>query len=403
MFRLALKNIRFYRWRTLTTFVLTFITTLFFILYVALMDGSHYSMLHNALKIYTGSMQIYHKGYKEEGGNDLLIRNAAQITKALQPLPNISAMAARFETFVLASHAEYSYAMQLTGVDFKSEAALSMLKESRLKGVYASSGACLYLGSELAKKLHVTLQDELSIIGSAVDYSFVAQNVTVCGLFKSGLYDLDAHAAFMNRAYFDSLFNTDNMASYIALMAKELDNNTALATAIKPLLSNELQLYTWEELMHAMVQLMQVDSLFGYLSIALFFIVIFFVIMIFNFLNITARIHEFGTLQSIGVSRFQMTQLLLYELLIITLIAIILATLAGGYLSYYYAVHPIIIEGMDEMYKQYGIVQNSVPTRFNTLTILGNALSILLLNVASLLYPLFYLRRFTPIEAMRHV
>lgn len=403
MIALALKNIAFYKWRSFTTFILTFITTLFFIFYVALMDGAHTSMLHNALKIYTGSIQIYQKEYRELGGNEHLIRNAKAIIDSLCKVQHISAISSRLETFVLASSGASSQAVMLTGVDFNQEENLSALKTARIEGEYHSHGACLYMGSDLAKKLHVSLHDELSIIGAAVDYSFVAQNVSVCALFKTGLYDLDAHAAFMNRAYFDSLFYTQNMATYIAIMSQPLKDNDSVAAQINAHLPDNIRLYSWQELMHAMVQLMQVDSLFGYLSMMLFFLVIFFVIMIFNFLNITARIHEFGILQSIGVTRRQLLTLLLVELLIVTALAMLLAIPLGAYLSYYFELHPIIIEGMDEMYKQYGIVQNSMPTTFNPLTIAWNSGVILLINLASLLYPMLYITRFTPTEAIRHV
>jgi len=57
MFSLALKNIFYYKGRSVTTFLLTFISAYFFIVYVAFMDGSHSSMLKNALEVYTGSLR----------------------------------------------------------------------------------------------------------------------------------------------------------------------------------------------------------------------------------------------------------------------------------------------------------------------------------------------------------
>jgi len=45
MFALALKNIMFYKGRSITTFVLTFLSASLFVVYVALMNGSHGAML----------------------------------------------------------------------------------------------------------------------------------------------------------------------------------------------------------------------------------------------------------------------------------------------------------------------------------------------------------------------
>ena len=61
MLNFALKNILFYKSRSITTFVLTFISALMFIVYVSMLDGSHNTMLSDSLKVYTGAIEIYKK------------------------------------------------------------------------------------------------------------------------------------------------------------------------------------------------------------------------------------------------------------------------------------------------------------------------------------------------------
>ena len=90
-----------------------------------------------------------------------------------------------------------------------------------IAGEYRSEGLCIYMGSELGQRLHVKLHDEISFIGSAVDRSFVAELFKVCGLFRTGMYDFDLQSAFMNRAAFDAVFHSDNMASIIAINVDE--------------------------------------------------------------------------------------------------------------------------------------------------------------------------------------
>jgi ABC-type antimicrobial peptide transport system permease subunit len=55
------------------------------------------------------------------------------------------------------------------------------------------------------------------------------------------------------------------------------------------------------------------------------------------------------------------------------------------------------------MYKEYGVVSDSVPTLFDPFTVAWNALLVFALNLLSILYPMRYVRSFTPVEAMRHV
>jgi len=403
MFSLALKNIRYYKGRSLTTFLLIFIATYFFIVYVAFMNGAHSSMLKNALDVYTGSLEIFHKGYRSEGGYDYLIEENQKIFSTLKQTEGLKAYSSRLETYGIASHKEYSSAIMLTGVDFTKETKLSELKKARTEGLYNSQGACLYMGEDLAKKLQVTLGSRMSFVGSAIDYSFVAERFEVCGLFKTGMYEFDTQSAFMNREYFDTIFFSKDKSTYIVAMVKDMKQNDLIASSIAKKLPKDIELYTWKELMKSMLELMQMDSFFGYISMALFFLVIFFVIMIYGFINVSARIKEFGTLQSIGVSEQKISRLLFYEVLILTLFALALATPLGAFTAYYFEVHPIVIAGMSDMYKSYGVVSDKVPTLFEPFTIAWNTLLVFLLNLASVIYPILYVRSFTPVEAMHHV
>ncbi len=403
MFRLALKNILYYRGRSITTFLLTFISAYFFIVYVAFMDGSHSSMLKNALEVYTGSLQIYQKEYRDEGGYDYLIEDTEKVFQLLNHTEGLKAYSSRLETYGIASSKERSAAIMLTGVDFAKEAQLSELKKAFVEGTYDSKGACLYLGSDLAKKLQVKIGDEVSFVGSAIDYSFVAELFKVCAVFKTGMYDFDTQSAFMNREYFDQIFFSENRSSYIVAMANKMQENDHIAGQITQALPKDLKVYTWEELMKPMVELMEIDSIFGYISMGLFFLVIFFVIMIYGFINVSARIKEFGVLKSIGLSDRNIDLLLLYEIVILTLAALALATPLGAYTAYYFEAHPIVIEGMTELYKEYGVVSDEVPTLFQPFTVVWNTALVFVLNLLSVLYPMVYVRSYTPVEAMRHV
>jgi len=403
MFTLAIKNIFFYKGRSLTTFLLTFVAAYLFIVYVAFMNGAHQSMLKNALEVYTGSLEIYHQKYRQKGGYDYLIRDTKKPLKILAHTQGLKGYAPRLETYGIASSKTYSSAIMLTGVNFQKEKKLSELKKALLQGVYNSHGSCLYMGDILAKKLHVNIGQKISFVGSAVDYSFVAELFNVCGIFKTGMYDFDSQSAFMNRNYFDTVFLSKNMATYIVAMAENLKKNKTIAKEITRKLPTQLKLYTWKTLMKSMVQFMKIDSLFGYISMGLFFLVIFFVIMIYGFINVNARMKEFGVLRSIGVSDTQISYLLFLEILLLTLFAMLFAVPLGAYTAYYFQVHPIVIAGMSDIYKSYGVVSDKIPTLFNPLTIFYNSMLVFTLNLLSILYPIHYVRSFSPIEETHHV
>ena len=405
MFSLALKNIFYYKGRSITTFILTFISALLFILYVALMDGSHGAMLKNALKVYTGAIEIYKKGYRDEGGNDYLIEDVKSVEDLLKGIDGIAAYTSRYETYGLLSSKELSTAAMVVGIEPEKEKAMSELYSTLVSGEYLSkdSGNCLYMGVDLVKKLQIALGDEVSFVGSASDNSFAADLFRLCGTFKTGAFEFDSTAAFVSRNYFDVLMYAENKASYINIKLEDLEEVDRVNEEIKARLDAGYESVTWKVLMKSMVQAMQVDSIFGYISIILFFVVIFFVIMIFGFINVSSRVREFGVLRSIGLSRGKIRLLLFYEIFILSTAAILLATPLGAYIAYYFSLHPFVMEGISETYKDYGVVSDEIPMAFDWFSISWNIAVIYLLNFLSIIYPIRYINAFKPIEASHHV
>jgi ABC-type lipoprotein release transport system permease subunit len=406
MFSLAFKNILFYRGRSVATTVLTFIATLLFIVFVSMQDGSHKAMLANSLKIYTGAIEIYHTNYRDVGGNEYLIEDVKSITDKLSNIDGIDAFTARYETFGLLSTQDNSAASMIAGIEPEKEKSISSIASSLIAGEFLSeaSGNCVYMGSGLVQRLGIKLGDELAFVGGASDNSFAADIFKLCGVFKTGLFEFDLSTSFLSRSYFDKLMLSQNKASYITVKVDDLQNVDSINKKIIAALEDEnLESLTWKTLMKTMVESMEVDSIFGYISLGMFLIVIFFVIMIYGFINVSSRIKEFGVLRCIGLSGSNIFTLLLYEILILSSFAIFLATPMAAFICYHYSLHPIVIEGIAEMYKDYGIISDEIPFDFSFFTIAWNVLLMYALNFLSILYPYFYINSFKPIEASRHV
>lgn len=405
MWNLALKNIFYYKGRSITTFMLTFISAWLFIVYVALMDGSHKSMLENSLKVYQTPIQIYTKGYRDEGGLDYLIYDVAYISNHLKKIPQVNFFTPRFETFGLLSNQEQSSATMMVGIHPQKEAKVTILERSLIKGRYldANDTNSIYMGKELAQRLKLEIGQDVAFIGSDVEGGFASDIFKVVGLFKTGLFEFDSSAIFINKTYLDTLLYTENIASYIAINVENLHNVKTINQAISQDLNNTYESLSYFTMMKDMIDMLKVDSIFGYISIGLFFVVIFFVIMIYGFVNVSTRIKEFGLLGAIGLSSSEIRLLLFYEIFILSTLAIILATPIGGYIAYYYSIHPIVIEGISETYKDYGIVSDEMPLSFDLFTIFWNVLVVYILHLLSILYPMKYLSSFRPVEALGHV
>ena len=125
--------------------------------------------------------------------------------------------------------------------------------------------------------------------------------------------------------------------------------------------------------------------------------------MIFSYVNIYTRAREIGLLRALGLTSKDIFSMLFVEILLLATISIILGTIIGASIAYYYEVNPIVISGIAETYKEYGVVSDEIPMHFDLFTITWNALTIFILNLLAIIYPVSKINKLTAMEAMRYV
>ncbi len=403
--RLALRNITAHGQRSIVTLLLISITTALLVFATAWMDGSHQTMIKNAVEIYPGYIQITGVKFRDEPSYEHLIFDIKTATQKLSGIDTVAKFASRFESYVLFSVGNKAVGGMLAGIEPKKELELSRLASSLQKGDFlaANDGDKLYIGCELAKRLHVDVGDKLTFIGTGADYSFAADILRVKGIFRTGLYEFDANAAFLAKPYFDQLMASDNYATHIIVLPGNPKLADDLAKRLGKCLGPKYQSASWTETMADLVKGMELDSIFGYITLGIIFIVIFFVIMIYTLLNVFSRIRELGVLRAIGTTPGQIFGLLLLESTLLTLIGVIIGGLLGAIFAWYFQQHPIVFSGFEDQFKQYGLAASAIPTAFNPVTILRDMAVMFILSLLSTLYPILKINRYKPVEAMRHV
>ena len=405
LFSLAVRNIVKSKGRSIITLLLSTFTTILFIVYVAFMDGSHHQIIKSSVEVYTGYAHVNLNGYRDEGGYDYLLEDADSIDQILKNDTSIKAYSPRFETYALLSGDEKAVGSMIVGIIPSREESLSKLPGSLVKGDYLSDTDtnAIYMGSALAKRLKVDVGSQIAMVGSSIDYSIAADLFTVKGIFKTGLFEFDSQAAFVNKSYLDTIMLSDNIASYFTLDFHDNDNIDKVTTDLQASLPSEVEAVNWKTLLTALVQAMLVDSIFGYISISIFFVVIFFVIMIFSYVNIYTRAREIGLLRALGLTSKDIFGMLFTEIVLLATVSMVVGTIIGASIAYYYELYPIVISGIAETYKEYGVVSDEIPMKFDLFTIAWNALTIFILNLAAIIYPVAKINKLTAMEAMRYV
>ena len=411
LFTLAWRELWSHKKRSVVTLLLSIFSTALFIFSNAISDGSHHQMIRSSVEVYPGYVEVTQRDFEDEPNFEHLIFDLEGAKKELAGVAGIQAAAARFETYALYATGERSVGAMFTGIEPENEAQVSRLKASLVEGAYLDDkdGNALYLGVELAKRMGVRVGDTLSFIATAADYSFAADNLVVKGLFKTKLYEFDNSAGFVNKAYFDRVMQSQNIATHIIMSPENIDDVDAVTAAAQKAVGSDLVVKSYKQTMKDLILAMEIDEIFGYITLGIFFIVIFFVIAIFAFLSVYARIRQIGILRAIGTSPRQIIAMLLVEALILGVLSVGIGGAVGAWSTAHFEEHPISLKTLTDMdaeeyYKQYNLVADpTLPTEYNPPKILREMALMLLLNLLTVIYPIMMINRFTPTEAIRYV
>ena len=406
LLKLAWNNIKGNRRRTIITIALSAFSAMFFIFYVGLLKGSFVKMYDDSLQLYSGYIQVTGKGYIDDPSNEHLIFDEKAVLEKIKTNADVAYVTSRFESFGLYASSEKAYAAQFSAIHPEMELKMTKMPKHLHEGRYlnADDTTGVVIGSGLAEQLEVGIGGKFSVITNGADYSFAAENLHVVGIIKTYLPEMDESLVYINKAYFDTFMASENIATHIIVQPKQLSESIEVAKSVtKQLETQEVFVEEWHSFLSNMIQLEQMKTISGGTMIGLFILLIFFVVMIYTFLAIQARIKQIGVMRAIGTKPLEILKLLLYETFILGGLSVIIGGLLGGWLTFYMQTHPLELASFAEMYREYGILEAVFPTQFSwTFTFIGMGY-ILILNLISIIYPAWTVIRMRPIDAINHI
>jgi putative ABC transport system permease protein len=187
------------------------------------------------------------------------------------------------------------------------------------------------LGVELASTLGAKTGDSIVAMVATANGTLNAVDLTVAGIFTTGLQDLDARMAQMHLATGQRLLGTDNVTSLLVGLTDE-QATASMAAAIRDDLKAEPQTLVVTDWETRAPFYRQVRGL--YIGIFMFLGTIIGLLIALSTSNtfqmaVLERIREFGTLMAMGTSRLQLARLIVLEAMWLALIG----GAAGGVLS----------------------------------------------------------------------
>ena len=312
------------------------------LVFLGLGSGTHNQMLRNAVLLGGAHVAVQARGFQSTRAMDR--------TLPLEALPELAAALARAgilraevlpRVFLtgLASSADGSSGVTLTGLDPEVESRASMLAGKLIKGRFLEAGAphAAVIGQGVARKLKLAPGNKFVLMAQGPGSREIqSMLVRVAGVMQTGVEELDQLGVLVPLASAQELAGLPgriHQAGVVLETAEETGRAASLLGAAAPAGAEVL---AWDELMPGLRDFIRIDDAGMMIIDVIFFLIVAFMVMNTLLMSVLERRREFGLLDAIGLTPQRRFFLVLLEAAWIGLMAAAGGALAGlaghGYL-----------------------------------------------------------------------
>lgn len=404
--KMAWRNIRRNLRRTLITLSAITFGLAAMIIFFGFTDGFHAQWVENTVKAYTGHIQIYSSGYRDDPQLNRSIANASEIIKLLKTEPAVDTYAERVEVQGLISTAENSYGVLIRGIDSGAEVKITGIKERIIKGDYLNEdkGRGVLIGHRLAEKLNAEIGDKIVLMVQAADGSLTAELFRLRGIFRIGAAELDSSFAIVTLKDAQAFSLLGNRITEIAVMIKSPVDVSPVSKRLKEsLVSSGYEVYTWEELMPALQEMIDLDNIFMYLILLVVLVVVSLGILNTMLMSIMERTREFGIMMAVGTSPGNVILLVMLESFFIGIIGIISGAGIGIGVNRIISIKGFDLSRWGGATEFFAILDPVIYPETDIINVLWSCAIVFLTALIVSVYPAVRAARLRPVEAMHYV
>jgi len=403
-FRLAWRNLWRHPRRTWLTVGAMVFANIILVFLVSLQLGMYGMMINNTLRTQTGHLQVQAPGYKDDQKIRQVVPDVIGLAAELRSGLGTDEVAARGSAFALASSADRTYGLRITGVEPAFESRVSSLPGLINEGRFLSDMAAgeIVIGRLLARNLRVEVGDELTLLGTGLDGSFAAAVVPVVGIFDSGMPDVDRGFAEVPLGFFQETFAMGAAGHAVVIMAPGLLQVGTVRSRAAALLPGgaDLVIHDWDALLPGLKQAIQADLASAWFMYAVLIVLVAFSVLNTQLMSVLERTKEFGIVMSLGVTPGRLGRMVMLESALMGALGMLLGVLLGGALVLWLNQHGFSYPGLEEMAGKFNLPGRIYP-QVSAIGLLLGPLLVLVSSVAASLYPALRLHWLEPVAAMR--
>lgn len=323
------------------------------VFFIGIGDGSHNSMIRNAIQLGEGHLTLQPKGYLSAPANHKYIEDTLAFSSMFKTLNLTEQSYARVSLQVLASTANNSIGAGFEGVESLSDPRIEELGKHLTQGSteILTNPRNVLIGHKLANKLKVGVGGKIVLMAGKSGGDSQAQLARVKGIYDSGLTEIDSYLILgsteLGRMFLEGegADLTKAPVTRIAIFLEDPEQTTASKQQLvgllnqQSLLDDTLELFNWQEMMPQLVQFIVLDDAGNYIFLGIILIMVVIGIVNTVLMSVLERTREFGLLRALGLNRQYLLALVCCETILLSMLAVLAGWLVGGGVHFWFAEH----------------------------------------------------------------
>jgi ABC-type lipoprotein release transport system permease subunit len=400
--KLAWRNLWRNKKRTLIAAASVFFAVILALIMRSMQTGYYDYSIDASVRMYTGYIQVHGKDYWEKKSLDESMVLDQKHLKELKNTTGVNLIVPRFETYSLISHGNKTKVVQVTGINPELENQLTNLKKKIVSGEYFSdSSKGIVVAQGLAEILKVEVGDSVVIYGQGYHGVTAAAQIPIVGVVKFTLPELNKSFTYLSLPYAQWLFSAPGRLTSLSIMIDKPKEIDRVKSGIRKVFDRNYEVMDWEELSPELVQSIQIDNASGIIMLGILYVVIAFGIFGTIMMMTAERVKEFGILISIGMKKWKLGIVTLFETLFVSFLGVFTGAIISIPILLYLKANPIPLTGeYAEAILAFGF-EPILPFAIYPGMYFAQIWTVLAIAIVSASYPILFIRKLQPVEALR--
>ena len=402
LIKIAWRNVWRNKRRSFITIAAIFIAIFLAIIMRSLQLGMYDNMIKNVVGSFSGYFQLHSKGYWEDKNIDNSYKVGKSTIKNIKEIEGVSNVIKRIQTGVLSSNNNLSKFLYVTGIEQKEEQKLTDWNKRLVDGrLLDSEDKSIIIAKGVARYYNAKVGDSLIFIGQGFHGMQAVGIYPIQGIIDMKNPNLNNMSVFMNLSVAQDFVSADQRITNLVIDKEQYFDEIKIVESIESKIdiqSNDLM--TWKEMTPELDQLIQADNAGGMIVIIILYMIVSFGIFGTVLMMTQERLYEFGVLISIGMKKSKLMTTLIFETIFLTFIGVFIGFVISRPIVNYFHFNPIRLFGSAAAQLESAGFEPVLPF-MNTYDIpFIHGLIIILISLATCIYPIIVISNLNPIKAM---